>query len=586
MKKKYIAVLLAGALVLSSLTVANAQETEKTGDMRQETLTDSEAEEQAGNEAVASAASDAANQPAVRMEDVTQVPAADGQTEDEGPQTADGGTQTADGDVHAAEQSAVTEESGMVEMTEEGNQDAAVQAEAGDDTADASEDRVYIPDETLQLILINNAYPEVSVDEDGYADREDLEGLTSLSVYSADYDKPLVDLTGLEAAVNLDWLTLEECGITSEFMEKNSDVLAALPELRTLYLSMNEITDLSFLKELPQVRTFDLSGNQITDFTAAFEICEADPEISISYYDNPTEGVEQIFEKCFFDVPDLLTGQSVNIYPYSTVFSGGMPEHFSDNANLTYTVADPDILGYTADIGEYNASHTITALSAGTTTVTAHYGSKELTFQVTVQDVMPAVDDADRLSPDQLAQGMSARSILTNGQIWNWDSADTPQKVSDGKNVKSYVAYWVYRDNDPEKTGRIFTEEYFGLDDAGTLWNWKKLYSIDEEYMETEIAENVRSMVHYEGRAGLYITESDECYMAYVDGTELITQFVCENAEYVTENGYVGLKDGTGLIISLDDDNRVLTEPVEFQPVDVGYYSEYNPGLGYSEGSE
>ena len=65
------------------------------------------------------------------------------------------------------------------------------------------------------------------------------------------------------------------------------------------------------------------------------------------------------------------------------------------------------------------------------------------------------------------------------------------------------MAYWVYRDNDPEKTGRTFTEEYFGLDDAGTLWNWKKLYSIDEEYMETEIAENVRSMVHYEGRAGL-----------------------------------------------------------------------------------
>ena len=300
----------------------------------------------------------------------------------------------------------------------------------------------------------------------------------------------------------------------------------------------------------------------------------------ISYGDNPVEGLEQIFEKSYLSSDALLVGQETYCEMRESVLSGQYDYRF--DGDVTFTSANPEVLEI------YNTEYScyMRALSAGTAEVTASFGSKELTFQVTVQGVEPAVDDADRLSPDQLAQGMSARSILTNGQIWNWDSAETPQKVSDGKNVKSYVAYWVYRDNDPEKTGRTFTEEYFGLDDAGTLWNWKKLYSIDEEYMETEIAENVRSMVHYEGRAGLYITESDECYMAYVDGTELITQFVRENAEYVTENGYVGLKDGTGLIISLDDDNRVLTEPVEFQPVDVGYYSEYNPDLGYSEGTE
>ena len=48
MKKKYIAVFLAGALVLSSLTVANAQETEKIGDVGQETLTGSETEKTGG----------------------------------------------------------------------------------------------------------------------------------------------------------------------------------------------------------------------------------------------------------------------------------------------------------------------------------------------------------------------------------------------------------------------------------------------------------------------------------------------------------------------------------------------------------
>ena len=574
MKKKYIAVFLAGALVLSSLTVANAQETEKIGDVRQETLSGSETEKPAENEADGSTARDAADQPAVWMEDMTQLPLnGQTQTEDKGTQTADGDAQA---DVQTSEMTAGTEDAAAAEMTEAGNQDAAVQAEAGDDTADTAEDRVYIPDETLRQALQGENY-NVDIDEDGYASREDMEAITSLDIRGGE---GLADLTGLEAAVNLNWLTLEECGITSEFMEKNADVLAALPKLYTFYLWNNEITDISFLESIPQVKNIVLDNNEITDFRPAFEFCEKYPDASISYGDNPVEGLEQIFEKSYLSSDALMVGQETYCEMRESVLSGQYDYRF--DGDVTFTSANPDVL----EIYNTEYSYYMRALSAGTAEVTASFGSKELTFRVTVQDVEPAVDDADRLSPDQLAQGMSARSILTNGQIWNWDSADTPQKVSDGKNVKSYVAYWVYRDNDPEKTGRTFTEEYFGLDDAGTLWNWKKLYSIDEEYMETEIAENVRSMVHYEGRAGLYITESDECYMAYVDGTELITQFVCENAEYVTENGYVGLKDGTGLIISLDDDNRVLTEPVEFQPVDVGYYSEYNPDLGYSEGTE
>ena len=64
------------------------------------------------------------------------------------------------------------------------------------------------------------------IDEDGYASREDMEAITSFDIRGGE---GLADLTGLEAAVNLNWLTLEECGITSEFMEKNADVLAALP---------------------------------------------------------------------------------------------------------------------------------------------------------------------------------------------------------------------------------------------------------------------------------------------------------------------------------------------------------------------
>ena len=558
MRKKWLAFVMAGALAVSSLSVANAEGLEQPEDA-QENVSDMDAE----------SPSDSEN---ALLSDMSESSLKDRQSDEE--------EFTPESSTEIMIQGENGDQEEVPEQTEEtAGRPLQIQADTQDgaeDTADAAEDRVYIPDETLRQALQGENY-NVDIDEDGYASREDMEGIMSFDIRGG---KGLADLTGLEAAVNLNWLTLEECGITSEFMEKNADVLSALPKLYTLYLWNNAITDISFLESIPQVKDINLINNEITDFTPAFEFCEKYPDASISYADNPVEGLEQIFEKSYLSSDALLVGQETFCEMRESVLHGQYDYGF--DGDVTFTSENPEVLEI------YNTEYScyMQALSAGTAEVTASFGSKELTFQVTVQDIAPAVDDADRLSPDQLAQGMSARSILTNGQIWNWDSADTPQKVSDGKNVKSYVAYWVYRDNDPEKTGRTFTEEYFGLDDAGTLWNWKKLYSIDEEYMETEIAENVRSMVHYEGRAGLYITESDECYMAYVDGTELITQFVCENAEYVTENGYVGLKDGTGLIISLDDDNRVLTEPVEFQPVDVGYYSEYNPDLGYSEGTE
>ena len=425
MKKKYIAVFLAGALVLSSLTVANAQETEKIGDVRQETLTGSETEKPAENKADGSTARDAADQPAVWMEDMTQLPLnGQTQTEDKGTQTADGDAQA---DVQTSEMTAGTEDAAAAEMTEAGNQDAAVQAEAGDDTADTAEDRVYIPDETLRQALQGENY-NVDIDEDGYASREDMEAITSFDIRGGE---GLADLTGLEAAVNLNWLTLEECGITSEFMEKNADVLAALPKLYTFYLWNNEITDISFLESIPQVKNIVLDNNEITDFRPAFEFCEKYPDASISYGDNPVEGLEQIFEKSYLSSDALMVGQETYCEMRESVLSGQYDYHF--DGDVTFTSANPDVL----EIYNTEYSYYMRALSAGTAEVTASFGSKELTFQVTVQGVEPAVDDADRLSPDQLAQGMSARSILTNGQIWNWDSAETPQKVSDGRTSRA-----------------------------------------------------------------------------------------------------------------------------------------------------
>ena len=208
MKKRILSMLCSIAILCMMFAgVANAQETEKIGDVRLETLTGSETEKPAENEADGSTARDAADQPAVWVEDMTQIPLnGQTQTEDKGTQTADGDAQA---DVQTSEMTVGTEDAAAAEMTEAGNQNAAVQAEAGDDTADTAEDRVYIPDETLRQALQGENY-NVDIDEDGYASREGMEAITSLTIRGGE---GLADLTGLEAAVNLNWLTLEECGI-------------------------------------------------------------------------------------------------------------------------------------------------------------------------------------------------------------------------------------------------------------------------------------------------------------------------------------------------------------------------------------
>ena len=72
-------------------------------------------------------------------------------------------------------------------------------------------------------------------------------------------DSQITDLTGLEHAINLTWLSLGGNEI------RNLRPLAGLNQLETLYLWVNPISDISPLANLIQLRDLDLGGCEISD---------------------------------------------------------------------------------------------------------------------------------------------------------------------------------------------------------------------------------------------------------------------------------------------------------------------------------
>ena len=72
-------------------------------------------------------------------------------------------------------------------------------------------------------------------------------------------DSQITDLTGLEHAINLTWLSLGGNEI------RNLRPLAGLNQLETLYIWVNPISDISSLVDLTQLRHLDLGGCEISD---------------------------------------------------------------------------------------------------------------------------------------------------------------------------------------------------------------------------------------------------------------------------------------------------------------------------------
>jgi len=126
-----------------------------------------------------------------------------------------------------------------------------------------TQDTIYLDNLTADLELFRDAKLEAAVKatlgipEDNDISPEDMLRLTSLSVRS----KGISDLTGLEYAVNLEYLDARYNQI------EDLAPLAALTKLTTCYLLRNAITDLSPIADLPHLETLSCGENPIQDIS-------------------------------------------------------------------------------------------------------------------------------------------------------------------------------------------------------------------------------------------------------------------------------------------------------------------------------
>lgn len=86
------------------------------------------------------------------------------------------------------------------------------------------------------------------------------EGLAALATLEIE-DVAITSTEGLQLCVNLESLTLRNCGLT------DISFLAHMPHLSTIDLTGNQITDLSPLRGFTNVRFLRLSNNQIADLS-------------------------------------------------------------------------------------------------------------------------------------------------------------------------------------------------------------------------------------------------------------------------------------------------------------------------------
>ncbi len=140
-------------------------------------------------------------------------------------------------------------------------------------------EEVTFPDPNLEA-----AIREALNKQEGAITEEDLAGLTELDAS----ERGIIDLTGIEYCINLEWLDLRGNQITDISLLSNltnlqtlwsdhnqiSDItpLSILTNLQWLGLSSNQISDIGPLIGLTNLWGLSLSGNQISDFSPLSEL--------------------------------------------------------------------------------------------------------------------------------------------------------------------------------------------------------------------------------------------------------------------------------------------------------------------------
>ncbi|MYG00395.1 hypothetical protein F4212_14870, partial [Candidatus Poribacteria bacterium] len=113
---------------------------------------------------------------------------------------------------------------------------------------------VHIPDPNLAAIIREQA----NLQSGAQITTQTLASLTSLEL--TDINRPINDLTGIEHALNLETLVMQNQRSITDFSP-----ISALTELRTLEISNSGFSNLSILSGLTNLQHLNLAGNNIRD---------------------------------------------------------------------------------------------------------------------------------------------------------------------------------------------------------------------------------------------------------------------------------------------------------------------------------
>lgn len=150
-------------------------------------------------------------------------------------------------------------------------------------------DAVNIPDENLKKGICEALVVYLPGAQIEKLTQKNLERLESLSIDSSDDSSKIENLTGLEMAVKLKTLSLNNHNI------KNLSPIANLNQLETVSLMNNQIEDISMLEELPNLKSAALSANPVGTYVFENYIAFPDRAVDISAGSVEVQMVTDVF---------------------------------------------------------------------------------------------------------------------------------------------------------------------------------------------------------------------------------------------------------------------------------------------------
>ena len=172
-------------------------------------------------------------------------------------------------------------------------------------TVNATTDEIVnIKDSKLKAELLT-----YDTNKDGELSKAEMESIMELELEN----KGIIDLSGLENAVNLTNLSLSNNNIS------DISALSKLTKLQFLYLSNCNITDITALKDMTNLYSLNLSHNNIENISALSNIAKIIKLEKLYLNDNKITDITPISQLSNLDILDLSNNYITDLTPTNTM---------------------------------------------------------------------------------------------------------------------------------------------------------------------------------------------------------------------------------------------------------------------------